>query len=323
MLQRKVSLARLNTFGFDISADIFDVIRDANVLKSYWKTTLLAQSNPLILGGGSNIVFTKDYPGLVLHNQIEGKEILQESENDVLVRIGGGENWHQTVLWAVSQGWGGIENLSLIPGSMGAAPIQNIGAYGVELESAFHALEAFDMLEGKSMKFVHSECRFGYRDSIFKNEARGRYFITHVILKLSKKPVLHIEYGDIKQVLEEQGISQPGIADISAAVIKIRQSKLPDPAEIGNCGSFFKNPVIPNHQFELLKQVFPDVRSFPSMTGYTKVPAAWLIEQAGWKGFRRGDAGVHTRQALVLVNYGQAAGEEIRSLAKEMEVNLR
>lgn len=323
MLQKQVSLAGMNTFGFEISAGIFYSVQDAGQLQSLWKTNLLQTGHPLVLGGGSNILFTRDYPGIVLKNDLRGKELLKETDDHVLVRAGGGEVWHQLVLWAVENGWGGIENLSLIPGSVGAAPIQNIGAYGVEVEKAFHSLTAFDMLEGRMVEFSHDECRFGYRDSIFKNEGKGRFFITSVVLKLNKKHQVHTGYGDIAKTLEEQGITEPGISDVSKAVIAIRQTKLPDPAVLGNCGSFFKNPVIPKSQFEALQNQHADIRSFTAAEGFVKVPAAWLIETAGWKGFRRGDAGVHTRQALVLVNYGHATGKEIFSLAEEIQQSVK
>lgn len=337
MLERSVSLKNNNTFGLQVDALVFSGIPDKATLEAIWKTNLLLQSSPLVLGGGSNILFTKNYPGLVLKNMLLGKRILRESDTDIEVEIASGENWHQTVLWAVEQGFGGIENLSLIPGSAGAAPIQNIGAYGVELEQVFQRLEAFDMLEGKYIELSHAECHFGYRDSIFKHEAKGRFFITSMVLKLHKKSAVNTQYGDIQQTLEGWGIAKPGIADVSRAVTHIRQTKLPDPAIIGNCGSFFKNPVIPTEQFHILQSNFPDIRSFPAAEGYTKVPAAWLIEQCGWKGHRRGDAGVHEKQALVLVNYGSATGREIFALARdvqqsvvdkfgislEMEVNIR
>lgn len=322
MLSRHVSLKKLNTFGFDINASVYTVIDNIEALQSLWKTNLFAQNSPLILGGGSNILFTADYPGLVLKSHILGKEIVEENDETVLLKIGAGEAWHDTVLWTVNHGWGGIENLSLIPGSVGAAPIQNIGAYGVELEQSFYQLDAFDMLHGKMVRFKHNECAFGYRDSIFKNAAKNRYFITHVWLKLSKHPKLNIQYGDIQSVLEAQSIVNPGIQDVSNAVIEIRKSKLPDPADIGNCGSFFKNPVITNSQFSAIREKFPDVRSFPAQEGYTKIPAAWLIEQCGWKGFRNGDAGVHAKQALVLVNYGQAKGLDIYGLALKMQESV-
>lgn len=337
MIQKSISLRNFNTFGFDINCSLFCQIQSVDELQSIWKTTLIPHSNPFILGGGSNILFTDNYPGLILKNEIYGREIIKENDDQIWVKFGGGEIWHNCVMWAVENGWGGMENLSLIPGTMGAAPIQNIGAYGVEVEQIFEYLEAFDLLEGKLVKIQHADCNFGYRDSIFKNEAKGRYFICAVVLRLNKNPQINLSYGDIAQTLEQQGVNNPGIADVSRAVIAIRSSKLPDPKEIGNCGSFFKNPVIPLSLFEQIKMQHADIRSFPASEGNVKIPAAWLIEKSGWKGYRAGDAGVHTRQALVLVNYGNAKGSEIRNLAfaiqkdvfekfgvlLEMEVNMR
>lgn len=323
MIVRNESLKNKNTFGFDISANIFFRIEKELQLNSLWKTNLLSQSSPLVLGGGSNILFTQNYAGLILFNQILERSVIKETDKEVYLRIGGGENWHAVVLWAVKMGWGGIENLSLIPGSMGAAPIQNIGAYGVEVEQVISRVNAFDMVLGKPVVFAHDECSFGYRDSIFKQAAKGRYFITSVEIKLQKSPQLHIEYGDIKQVLEQKGIQNPGIADVSKAVIEIRQSKLPDPKNLGNCGSFFKNPVVENDLFEAIKSNNPEIRSFAAKPGFTKIPAAWLIEKAGWKGFRRGDAGVHEKQALVLVNYGGAKGQEIYQLALDIQGSIK
>ncbi|MBS3915361.1 MAG: UDP-N-acetylmuramate dehydrogenase [Bacteroidetes bacterium] len=322
MIEKNISLKSSNTFGFDIQADLYAEIRDINTLLSIWKTNLLVQSSPLILGGGSNILFTDNYHGLVLRNSLLGKSVIQDAGDAVIVELAGGENWHQSVLWAIEQGFGGIENLSLIPGSVGAAPIQNIGAYGVELEQVFHQLHAFDFWEGKMVVLHHSECRFGYRDSLFKREGKGRYFITSVELKLHRNHVPNLSYGDIPKTLETMGIQNPGISDVSRAVIQIRQSKLPDPAVIGNCGSFFKNPVVPVSKYEELKVSYPEIRSFPVNTEVVKIPAAWLIESCNWKGFRRGDAGVHEKQALVLVNYGNAKGNEIRSLAFEIQESV-
>lgn len=322
MIQKGISLKGFNTFGFGVDAALFGRITHTEAIEAIWKTTLIPSSHLLILGGGSNIVFAGNYPGLILKNEIMGKAIIQETDQHVLLRIGGGENWHETVMWAVSNGWGGMENLSLIPGTVGAAPIQNIGAYGTELEQVFDHLEAFDLQEGKWVTFNHEQCRFGYRESIFKHEGKGRYFITHVVLRLAKNPTVNVKYGDIQAVLDGLGIANPSIQDVSNAVIQIRRSKLPDPATLGNCGSFFKNPVIELQHFTTLQAQYPDIRSFPAAEGTVKVPAAWLIEKCGWKGFRRGDAGVHAKQALVLVNYGQASGPEIIGLAKEIQQSV-
>ena len=322
MIEKSISLKPYNTFGFDIQSQLFTAVRSAEDLKSIWKTTLIPQSNTLILGGGSNILFTQNYPGLILKNEIKMRSLIKENNDFVWLKIGGGENWHQAVLWAVENGWGGIENLSLIPGTVGASPIQNIGAYGVELEQVFESLEAFNLDTGKVEVFTHHQCRFGYRDSIFKNEVKGRYFILNVTLKLTKKSAPNISYGDIQNTLDSWGIKAPTIADVSDAVIQIRQSKLPDPLVIGNCGSFFKNPVIPIALLNNILKNNSDLRSFPSKEGHVKIPAAWLIEKSGWKGYRKGDSGVHESQALVLVNYGNALGSEIFSLAKTIQSDV-
>lgn len=313
----------MNTFGFDVKALLYADIESADTLKSIWKTNLLTMSSPLILGGGSNILFAGDYPGLVLKNRLQGFHVLQEDKNHVLLRIGGGENWHDTVVRCVEQGWGGIENLSLIPGTAGAAPIQNIGAYGAELKDCLAEVNAFDMTDGKMVRFQNHECHFGYRDSIFKSGAPGRFFITDIVLKLEKNPQINVQYGDIAATLEGWNIPKPGIADVSRAVIHIRSSKLPDPAVIGNCGSFFKNPVVSAELAASLKEQFPDLKQFSQPDGNVKLPAGWLIEKAGWKGFRRGDAGVHEKQALVLVNYGSAGGREIIDLAREIQQDIK
>lgn len=315
MLEKAVSLRSMNTFGLEAKAALYFRIHRKEELSSLWKTNLLQLASPLVLGGGSNIVFKNDYHGLVLHNCLPGREVVSEDPQSVRVRFGAGESWHDCVMFAVSHGWGGVENLSLIPGTIGAAPIQNIGAYGAELKDVFDSLEAFDLESGEVRIFDKDACAFGYRDSYFKREGKGRYCILSVVLKLSKQPVLNISYGDIQATLSEMGIKHPGVKDVSAAVIQIRQSKLPDPKELGNCGSFFKNPMIPRAQYEALKASYPDLKSFPAEGDRVKIPAAWLIEQDGWKGKRIGNTGSHARQALVLVNYGGATGEEVANLA--------
>lgn len=322
MIENNVSLKPYNTFGLKANAKFFYRIPEISFLESLWKTNLLAQSSPLILGGGSNMLLAADYPGLVIKNELHGKEIVKEDSVNVWLRIAGGENWHETVLWAVDNGWGGIENLSLIPGCVGAAPIQNIGAYGVELEQVLEQVYVFDLESGKNGQISHAECEFGYRDSIFKSKVKGRYFVSGILIKLSKVPVLNISYGDISGTLQNRGITNPSVKDVSDAVIQIRRSKLPDPAEIGNCGSFFKNPVLENSVFERIKLQNQEVKSFPASEGFQKISAAWLIENAGWKGFRRGDAGVHEKQALVIVNYGNASGAELFQLAKEVQTSV-
>jgi UDP-N-acetylmuramate dehydrogenase len=313
-----VSLKSLNTFGLAAKARYFAVVEK--------ESDLLDISNsphtPLVLGGGSNILFSKDYEGLVLKNNLLGKEIIKQDPDYVWLRIGGGENWHDLVLWAIEQGWAGIENLSLIPGTVGAAPMQNIGAYGVELSSVFHSLEAFELATGKTKIFNQSDCRFGYRYSIFKGPFKGKYFISRVVLKLRKEPVFNTSYGAIAQTLKEMDVERITIKSISDAVTKIRESKLPDPRKIGNAGSFFKNPTVEENIFNNLKTEYANMPGYPAETGYVKIPAGWLIEQCRWKGFRQGDAGVHAKQALVLVNYGKAQGTELVALSGKIKSSV-
>ncbi|MDX1618663.1 MAG: UDP-N-acetylmuramate dehydrogenase, partial [Balneolaceae bacterium] len=266
--------------------------------------------------------FVADYKGLVLHIAIGGIEKIEEDDRHVWIRTGAGENWHRLVRYCVDRGWGGIENLSLIPGTVGAAPIQNIGAYGVELQEVFESLEAINVQNGEAETFSKSRCRFGYRDSIFKRELKGKYVVTRVVLRLSKQPVLNTSYGAIESMLKEKGIEDPDIRDISDIVIEIRESKLPDPAKVGNAGSFFKNPVIDLDRYRQLK------REYPSMPGYSldgnriKVPAGWLIEEIGWKGKTVGNTGTYRQQALVIVNHGGATGEEILELAQQIKESV-
>lgn len=268
-------------------------------------------------------MFAKDYRGLIFFMAIRGKEVVKETDQQVWLKIGAGENWHQVVRFAVDRGWGGIENLSLIPGTAGAAPIQNIGAYGVELRDVFEELTAVQLDTGDVRKFDRASCEFGYRDSIFKGELKGRYAVTSITLRLSKEPELQTSYGAIRERLEKREIDQPTIRDVSDIVIDIRNSKLPDPAKLGNAGSFFKNPVIEAGQYEQL------VQSYPEMPGYTmegnrvKVPAGWLIEACGWKGKVIGHTGTYRQQALVIVNHGGATAEEILNLARAIRQSVR
>lgn len=322
MLEKAVSLRSMNTFGLDAKAALYFRIERLDQLISLWKTNLLQLASPLVLGGGSNVVFRRDYHGLVLHNRMKGVEVLSDKGDFVQVRFGAGESWHDCVMYTVARGWGGLENLSLIPGTIGAAPIQNIGAYGAELKDVFESLEAFDLDTGRITVFDKDACAFGYRDSYFKREGKGRYCITSVTLKLSARPELNISYGDIQTTLAAMGVEQPGVQDVSNAVIQIRRSKLPDPIELGNCGSFFKNPIITREQFERLQTQYPDLRSFPAGGEYVKIPAAWLIEKDGWKGKRIGNTGSHAKQALVLVNYGGASGDEVSFLADRIAASV-
>ena len=319
IIKKNHSLKKLNTFGLNVHAERFTEIHNVKELQLMLKVSYV----PLhILGGGSNLLLTEDLKGIVIKNEIKGITKMAETENEVVIVVGGGENWHSFVLWALENDYGGIENLSLIPGSVGAAPIQNIGAYGVELKDVFQQLEAVELETGKIKIFTHEECKFGYRDSVFKNKLKGKYFISKVILRLSKKHKINTSYGAIKEVLKQKNITAPTIRDVSNAVIEIRQSKLPDPDKIGNSGSFFKNPEIEKADFEKLKTKFPDIVFYELPNNKIKIPAGWLIEKAGWKGKRFGDAGCHEKQALVLVNYGNATGIEIRNLANKIQFDI-
>lgn len=275
-----------------------------------------------ILGGGSNVLFTQDWPGWVFKNDIRGKQIVQDNGQEVLVEVGGGENWHNFVLWALDQGLAGVENLSLIPGTVGAAPIQNIGAYGVELKDVFDHLEAIRLSDGALVAFDAAACQFGYRNSVFKQELKGHYFITKVFLRLNRGQSVNITYGAITSTLEANGIQHPTPKAVSDAVIQIRSSKLPDPAALGNAGSFFKNPEIERAPLEQLKVKYPNIVFYPLASGKVKVPAGWLIEQCGWKGKQVGNTGCYAKQALVIVNYGDATGQEIWEHAMRVKASV-
>ena len=321
-VQKNFNLKHFNTFGIDATARFFTVIQDPEELYS-----ILNQFNEtpkLILGDGSNILFTQNYDGFVIKNAIKGIEHLSEDDNYVWLKIGAGENWHEFVMYCIQQGYGGVENLSLIPGTVGAAPIQNIGAYGIELCDVFSTLEAMNLKDGSIQTFTHQECQFGYRDSIFKNACKDQYAILSVVLRLDKKPKFCIEYGNIQEILQSMQIKDLSIKAISDAVIHIRRSKLPDPQKLGNAGSFFKNPLISQADFTELKKNFPDIPSFPAENSNSiKIPAAWLIEQCGFKGKRFGDAGVHEKQALVLVNYSASKGSDILELAQKIQQSVQ
>lgn len=317
MIQEHYSLQPFNTFGVNAMAAWFSVIDSRDRLLRLLRKQ--QQRSVFVLGGGSNLLLTQDLNQWVLHNRILEKSIVWENTNEVIIRVGGGENWHETVLWSLKQGYGGLENLSLIPGTVGAAPIQNIGAYGVELADVFERLEAIEISTGKNLEFTAAEADFGYRDSLFKRSLKGEVFITHVHLKLTRQHhSCNISYGAIQETLEGWEIDSPEPRDISRAVVHIRQQKLPDPAELGNSGSFFKNPVLDNSAFEELRNQYPRVPGYPQGDKHTKVPAGWLIEQAGWKGKRTGAAGTYHKQALVLVNHGGASGQEIWALAQRI-----
>ncbi len=313
------SLKKLNTFGLEAKSSYYRAFNSVSEIQEALCSPEFSSMPHLILGGGSNLLFLNDYSGLILHNQIQFIREISKDNESVLIQAGGGSSWNDLVNYCVDNNYGGIENLALIPGTCGAAPIQNIGAYGTELKSALHSLEALN-LENKEIEiFTNADCQFGYRNSFFKQSGKNRYCILSITLKLSTRPVLNLSYSALKDELEKSGISQPTIQDVRDTVVKIRSSKLPNPVEIGNAGSFFKNPEIPVEDFQVLQQNHPDVVSFPGKPGYQKLAAGWLIEQAGWKGYRTGDIGVHARQALVLVNYGNGKGIEIAELAAKIQ----
>ena len=314
-VQENISLKFYNTFGIDAKAKFFCEINSEKDLADALR--LEEYPNKFILSGGSNMLITKDIEALVLHINIKGITILKENDDHVLLKIMAGENWHQMVLWTLEHNYGGLENMSLIPGNTGTAPIQNIGAYGVELKDTFVSCEGIVLATNKIESFYKDDCTFGYRNSVFKEEAKGHYIIINVTFKLKKKNhVLHTSYGAIASQLEIMEIKDPTIKDVSDAVVAIRKSKLPNPKDIGNSGSFFKNPVISKNVYNALKINFSDIPSYPISNHEVKVPAGWLIEKAGFKGKRFGNYGVHKKQALVLVNYGGASGEDILNLSK-------
>lgn len=313
-IRQNISLKAFNTFGIDATASHF--VSVTNMEELIHVLSLKEYPNKLILGGGSNMLLTKDFEGLVIHINLKGIEIISEDSDFVFVKANAGENWHEFVLWCINNDFGGIENLSLIPGNVGTTPIQNIGAYGVEIKDTFESCEAISIENKQIEVFKKQDCNFDYRNSIFKNEAKGKYIVTSVTFKLTKQNhKLHINYGTIASQLEAMKITEPTIQDISKAVITIRESKLPNPKIIGNSGSFFKNPVVSKMHYNKLLQNFEDMPSYPVSDNDVKIPAGWLIEKAGFKGKRFGDYGVHKNQALVLVNYGNAKGEDILNLS--------
>jgi UDP-N-acetylmuramate dehydrogenase len=315
-IQENISLKNYNTFGIDVTAKRFVAIDSVYQLQQLLKI----EKDLFLISGGSNMLLTKDIEELVVHIDIKGISIDRESDNDLYITVNSGENWHELVLWCVSNNYGGIENLSLIPGNVGTCPIQNIGAYGVEVKDTITKVEAIEIETGKLIQFSNAECKFGYRNSIFKNDVKGKYVISSVSFHLTKKNHnLNTSYGAIESELNSRKIEKPTLKDISDAVISIRKSKLPDPKEIGNSGSFFKNPVIPKAQFLELQKKHPKIPSYAISDTEVKVPAGWLIEQSGFKGKRFGAYGVHEKQALVLVNYGNASGKEIHQLAKKIQ----
>ena len=325
--QQNISLKEFNSFRLDATARYFSRFssqQEMQEILEYVNKQHPELNKPIVLGGGSNVLLLNNINGLVIKNEIRGITLVHEDDEYVYVKAGAGENWHEFVQYCIGRNWGGLENLSLIPGTVGASPIQNIGAYGVELQEVFWSLEAFHIKFMTPVIFTAADCRFGYRNSAFKNKYKDEYIITSVSFRLKKHPVFHTSYGAIQQELEAMGVTHLSIRAISDAVIRIRSSKLPDPNKIGNAGSFFKNPEVFASKFEEIKKQYPGIVSYELPGGMVKLAAAWLIENCGpsegisWKGYRIGDAGVHEKQALVLVNYGNAKGEEILSLSENI-----
>ncbi|MEZ5609754.1 MAG: UDP-N-acetylmuramate dehydrogenase [Rhodocyclaceae bacterium] len=322
-IQRDFPLQALNTFGLPALADRYVVVDSVAGLQALVRAGALAGTAQLVLGGGSNVIFGGDFNGLVLKVAIKGRRLVREDDEAWYVEAGAGETWHDFVRWTLQQGWPGLENLSLIPGTVGAAPIQNIGAYGLEMCARFESLEAVDLGSGESRHMDAPACRFGYRDSVFKGEAAGRYLITSVVFRLPKSWQPITGYADVARELEAQGIAQPDALQVSDAVIAIRSRKLPDPAVLGNAGSFFKNPVVDMPTFARLEAAHPGLPHYAQPDGRQKLAAGWLIEQAGWKGRDLGPVGAFEKQALVLVNRGGARGEDVRRIAEAIRADVR
>ena len=322
--QKNISLSHLNTFGIEAFAKDYVEIHQLADLYKLFNTNLYQQSEHLVLGGGSNILLTKDFDGLVIKNCIAGIDTTKEDADDIWVKVGAGIQWHKFVLDCIQQNRGGVENLSLIPGTVGAAPMQNIGAYGVEIKDVFESLQAFDKVTGELRTFDNKQCEFEYRESIFKHKAKNQFIITSVTFKLTRhKHLLNTSYGTVQDTLKAEGITtSPTIEEVSNAVIKIRQSKLPDPKEIGNAGSFFKNPLVHKIDYKKLLTKFPTIPAYQLSNQQVKIPAGWLIEQCGWKGKTIGNIGVYKNQALILLNYGNGSGNEIKKLALKIQQSV-
>lgn len=318
MIHSNYSLKSFNTFGINVDCKFFAEAKNEDAVRLILEEKDFKTNDHLILGGGSNLLFTKDFDGFVLKNNIHGVELISETDDHVFVRVGAGEVWHNFVLAAIKNNWFGIENLSLIPGSVGASPMQNIGAYGVEIKEVFYELEAIHIPTGEIHYFESSDCDFGYRESVFKNKHKGEYVISRVTYKLNKTPKFNVGYGAVESELEKMQVKELSAKAVSDAIVAIRSSKLPNPAEIGNSGSFFKNPVVSNSVFEAIKTKYPNAVGYPVGEEATKLAAGWLIDQAGWKGYTEGNFGVHKNQALVLVNYGGAAGADIYNLSERI-----
>ncbi len=309
------NLKSYNTFGIEAFCKYFVELNSVADFLELLKSDIYTSHQKLIIGGGSNILFTKDYDGLVIKNNIKGKEITFENNNDVIVKAGAGENWNDFVIWCISHNFGGLENLSLIPGCIGASPMQNIGAYGAEIKEVFESLVAYDMVSGEKKIFSPQQCHFGYRESVFKNEYKNKFIITSVSYSLKKNSPVNISYGAISSELEAEGIKNPTIKDVSNAVVRIRKSKLPDPSEIGNAGSFFKNPEVSAQKHDELKRNFSALVAYSLPNGNFKLAAGWLIEQCGLKGYEHNGAAVHNKQALVLVNKNHCSGKDVFELS--------
>ena len=329
-IERDISLKPYNTFGIDVKARYFARFSTVEELTELLNLQVKTNLKPLILGGGSNLLFTKDVNGYVLKNELTGIQLIKEDHHHYYVKVCAGENWHRFVMYCVARNYAGLENLSLIPGNVGASPMQNIGAYGAELKDVFENLDALHKSDRIIHTFTANDCEFGYRESVFKQKYKDEFVIVNVTFRLNKKPLLNTSYGAFSQELEDMGITEPSIRSISDAVINIRRRKLPDPAQIGNAGSFFKNPTISIAQFDQLQKKVDDklqsgtsIPHFKVDAKHVKIPAAWLIEQCGWKGYRDGDAGVHRDQALVLVNYGNASGKVLAQLATKISNSVK
>ncbi|MBC8110687.1 MAG: UDP-N-acetylmuramate dehydrogenase [Verrucomicrobia bacterium] len=321
--QKNASLKRYNTFGIEAQADFLTKISTEQQLLETLADDYFSKMPKMVLGGGSNVLFTKDFAGLVMLMQIGGIEILEETQESVVIKVGAGVNWHDLVIFTINKNWGGFENLSLIPGTVGAAPMQNIGAYGVEIKDTIINVEALALSDNQKYIFSNAACKFAYRESIFKNEVKNQFIITAVIFRLTKNPThFNMGYGDIQQTLQSMNVAKPSLQTISEAVIQIRRSKLPDPQQFGNAGSFFKNPEILLAAYQHLKHIYDNIPSYLVSDTKVKVPAAWLIEQSGWKGKTFGNYGVHDKQPLVLINFGQAKGEEIWNLALQIQQSV-
>jgi len=320
-IKENFSLKNYNTFGIDAKCRFFVECSSVDELSNFLINHQKQDLPLMILGGGSNVLFTQDFDGYILRPFIKGINVIEESENDILVKVGAGEDWDEFVEYCVEKGWGGVENLSLIPGNVGTCPIQNIGAYGVEVKDVIEEVESLEIENLTRNIYKKEDCNFGYRDSIFKRNLKGKQIITHVSFRLQKRPVFKLNYGSLTEELSK--FNELSLKNIRKAVIDIRDSKLPDPKEIGNSGSFFKNPVVKESIAKELKQEYENIPMYNQGNGTVKVPAGWLIEKAGWKGKRIGDAGVHENQALVLVNYGSASGKEIFNLAKKIQQSVK